>query len=104
MQHSGADVAKLAEVKTIYSTNARQIPEMLTKLGAEISSGQISAKIDQCVCLARDSSTGKFKVYAWGDIGIDQSISLLAQGHRRLSSIADNGDAWVSPEVPASRP
>ena len=90
--------AKLAEVKTIYESNARQIPEMMRKLAGEIEQPPAEgAKPDQVLCIVRDSKTGMQNAYAWGDTNIQTSIMMMSIQQRRLANIADAGDLWSVP-------
>ncbi len=90
--------AKLAEVKTLYESNARQIPEMMRRLAGEIENPPVAgAKPDQVLCIVRDSRTGMQNAYAWGDTNIETSMMMLTIQQKRLASIADAGDLWVIP-------
>ena len=90
--------AKLAEVKTIYESNARQIPEMMRKLAGEIESPPIPGAVpDQVLCIVRDSKTGLQNAYAWGNTDIQTSIAMLSIQQKRLSNIMDAGDLWEIP-------
>lgn len=90
--------AKLAEVKTIYVSNARQIPEMMRKLAGEIEQPPVEgAAPDQVLCIVRDSKTGMQNAYAWGDTNIETSIMMLSIQQKRLSNIADAGNLWDIP-------
>lgn len=90
--------AKLAEVKILYESNARQIPEMMRKLADEIESPPVEgAKPDQVLCIVRDSKTGMQNAYAWGDTNIETSIMMLSIQQKRLSNIADAGNLWDVP-------
>lgn len=89
----------ISEVKVLYDSNARQIPDMLRQLAGNIESPppECKGKPNQAVCILRDSQTGLFNIYAWGDVTIDSSLAMLSQGTRRLSSIADAGGLWDVP-------
>lgn len=90
--------AKLAEVKTIYESNARQIPEMMRKLAGEIEKPPVEGSCpDQVLCIVRDSKTGLQNAYAWGNTNIETSIMMLLIQQKRLSNIADAGDLWHIP-------
>lgn len=102
-----SDKPKLATVRTAYVSNARQVPVMMRKLAEECENPPVpGVTIDQSVCIIRDSRTGQIQIYAWGDLDIDDSLSMLAQSMSRLTSIADKGDLWrmgttgVKPENP----
>jgi hypothetical protein len=91
-------MSKLAEVKTLYNSNARQIPEMLRKLANDLGNPpDPSINPDQSLFILRDSKTGQVNIYAWGDVTVEISLALLAIGTRRLSSIADDGGLWPVP-------
>lgn len=101
------DRPKLATVRTAYVSNARQIPEMMRKLASECERPPVKeVNIDQALCIVRDSRTGKLNIYAWGDVTIDDSLSVLAQATARLAELADKGSVWeigtagVKPENP----
>lgn len=90
--------AKLAEVKTIYVSNARQIPEMMRKLAGEIEQPPVAgAAPDQVLCIVRDSKTGMQNAYAWGDTNIETSIMMMSIQQKRLANIADAGNLWDIP-------
>lgn len=92
------DKPKLAEVTTLYTVNARQIPEMMRKLAIEIDNPPVSdSQPDQAVVIIRDSRTGRLNLYGWGDLNINDSISMLSIGQQRLSNIAFGGDLWPVP-------
>lgn len=89
-------MTKLAEVKTLYVSNARQIPEMMRKLAGEVERPPVpGVHVDQALCVIRDSCTGRFNVYGWGDVTIDSSLSLLAQAQQQLVQVARGGDLWT---------
>lgn len=90
--------AKLAEVKTLYESNARQIPEMLRKLAAEIENPPVAGvKPDQVVCIVRDSRTGMQSAYGWGDTDLQTSMMMLTVQQKRFANIADQGNLWDVP-------
>lgn len=90
--------AKLAEVKTIYVSNARQIPEMMRKLAGEIEQPPVEGACpDQVLCIVRDSKTGMQNAYAWGDTDIQTSIMMMSIQQKRLANIADAGNLWDIP-------
>ncbi len=91
--------ANLTVVTTLYETNAREIPEMLRKLASDIESPPVQdARPDQCVCIIRDSASGRLNVYGWGDIAIDDSLAMLAIANRQLCASADGGTLWPIPQ------
>lgn len=92
-------MTELKEVKTIYESNARQIPEMLRALATEIETANANKthNIDQAVCVIRDSKTGRLNSYGWGDLMIDNSVSILSQAQNQLSEIAYKGRLWDVP-------
>jgi hypothetical protein len=89
---------KLAEVKTLYESNARQIPEMMRKLASEIECPPVDgARPDQVLVIVRDSKTGHQNAYAWGDTNIETSTMMMVIQQQRLANIADAGDLWAIP-------
>lgn len=89
---------KLAEVKTIYVSNARQIPEMMRKLAGEIEQPPVEgAAPDQVLCIVRDSKTGMQNAYGWGDTSLETSIMMLTVQQQRFANIADAGNLWNIP-------
>lgn len=87
--------AKLAEVKTLYQSNARQIPEMMRELASDIDDPPVpDTRPDQAVCVIRDSKTGQLNVYGWGDVNIAESIGILAFASSRLCEVGFGGDLW----------
>jgi hypothetical protein len=89
---------KLAAVTVLYESNARQIPEMMRKLANEIEAPPMPSNVNQVLVIARDAKTGQMNVYAWGDIEIDNSISMLVQAQVRLADCADKGSLWKIPQ------
>lgn len=90
--------ATLAEVKFLYKSNARQIPEMLRKLADEIENPPVpGSKPDQVVCIVRDSSTGFQNAYGWGDTSLETSMMMLTVQQKRFANIADAGNLWDVP-------
>jgi hypothetical protein len=86
---------KLSSVKTLYKLNARQIPEMMRKLADEAEKPPVKdITIDQAVCIVRDSRTGKLNIYCWGNLEIDNTLSILAQSTAQLCQIANGGSLW----------
>jgi hypothetical protein len=91
-------MTKLSEVKTLYAVNARQIPEMMRKLASEIENPpNKEARVNQAVVVIRDSSTGCLNIYGWGDLNINDSISMLSIGQARLADVAFSGSLWSIP-------
>lgn len=89
---------QLAEVKTLYVSNARQIPEQMRMLANEIENPPVEgARPDQVLVIVRDSKTGMQNAYAWGDTSLEMSIQMLVVQQKRLANIADAGNLWDIP-------
>lgn len=75
----------LAEVHTIYETNARSIPDMLRQaadsIETEVEEGYSPTKAMVAVQI---SENGQVQVYGWGDTEIMHSIALLQIGVQKL--------------------
>jgi hypothetical protein len=92
-------VKPILKVVGLYESNSRQIPEMMRKLAGEIECPPVSGvKVDQALFICRDSSTGKINMYGWGDVGIEDSLAMIAMASHKLSSIAYGGDLWDIPQ------
>lgn len=67
-----SDAPKLAEVKTIYQSNMRDIPAMLRLLAQDIETGKLGA-VEGVTTVIRGR---EFEVRAWGDkSSIEHSIA-----------------------------
>lgn len=89
---------KLAEVKVLYESNARQIPEMMRKLADEIEHPPVEGACpDQVVVVLRDSRTGYQNAYGWGDTNLETSMMMLTVQQKRFANIADAGNLWDIP-------
>lgn len=89
---------KLKVVTTLFQSNARQIPVMMRKLADEVENPPVKGvTINQALMLIRDSVTGQLNIYGWGDINIDNSISMLTQAQQQLGFIAFRGSLWNIP-------
>lgn len=81
----------VAEVHTLYETNARSIPDMLRtaaeSIEAEVSEGYSPTVAMVAVQLAEN---GEIKLYGWGETEIYHSLALLARGqHDLLTTLAE---------------
>ena len=92
----------LAEVKTLFTSNARQIPVMFRKLADEIENptdhGLPAEGSPTCaVVVVFDPVTGRHNTYGWGDTDIGKSIQYLGVALRVLTKLSDGGSLWPIP-------
>ena len=80
---------KLAEVHTIYETNARSIPDMLRQsadsIETEAAEGHDPTK---AMVAVRITEGGQVDIYGWGETDIMHSLALLQLGLAKLSKQA----------------
>lgn len=95
----------LSVISTLYKSNAREIPAMLRKLADDIENPpqsddpkQKSSNVNQAVCVIRDAATGQMNFYGWGDINIDNSISMLTIAKNEIAALAFKGRLWPIPQ------
>lgn len=78
----------LAEVHTIYSENARSIPDMLRRSAAsietEVAEGYAQTKAMVAVQISVD---GHIQVYGWGDTDAIHALGVLHAGAQRIGDI-----------------
>ena len=76
----------LAEVHTLYATNARDIPEMMHILAEEIAEndGAEDEETTKAVVLIRVGADGGMQMYGWGDTDVIHSAGVLALGLQNL--------------------
>lgn len=88
----------VTEVKTLYKSNARDIPAMLRKLAQDIESPPAGAITpNAAVCVIFDTVTGQYNTYGWGDTTLDLSIVFLSIARNALLRIRDGGILWPIP-------
>ena len=73
---------KLAEVKTIYEHNARDIPAMADLLAKNIRSGEYGEM--RSVVAVIETADGQVEVFGWGDTGVLRTLGLLQLASSRL--------------------
>ena len=71
----------LAEVKTLYASNYRDVPSCLDTLRADVERDAVSAVATVCI------RNGEIDVRGMGDLDIYQTYALLAQGMRMLEPV-----------------
>lgn len=75
----------LAEVHTLYETNARSIPDMLREAAGNIETEAEEGFSPTVAMVAvQIAENGAIKVYGWGDTDIMHSIALLERGKHDL--------------------
>jgi hypothetical protein len=72
--------AHLAEVVTLYDTNASDIPAMLRQAADTIEAGEVRTAA-VCVMLTED---GQPDIYGWGKIDSPQAIYMLQLGLAKM--------------------
>ncbi len=87
-------MTKLAEVHTIYETNARSIPDMLRQ-----SADSLDTEVDEgfarttAMIAVQLTEGGGIKVYGWGDTDNIHALGLLHLGLQEIGSIQlDSGE------------
>jgi hypothetical protein len=81
----------IAEVATLYETNARSIPDMLRQ-AAESIEAEASEDCSPTVAMVavQISENGQVQVYGWGDTDDLRAIGLMERGkHSLLASIEE---------------
>lgn len=85
-------MTQLAEVHTLYETNARSIPDMLRQaadgIETEVDEGYSPT---QAMVAVQVSANGEIKVYGWGDLDNFKAIGLLHLGLQQVGDIQLNG-------------
>jgi hypothetical protein len=74
---------KLAEVTTLYETNARNIPEMMRGIADDIEDDGSTI----AVATVRFHADGSVDVYGWGDTSLVHAMGLLHLGLQEIGSI-----------------
>jgi hypothetical protein len=82
-------------VTTLFESNARQIPQMLRKLADDIE--RLTPTPDEAIMVIRDSKTGRFNIYGWGDTTTERGVHMLALAQHKLLGLSDGGDLWPIP-------
>ena len=84
---------KLAEVHTLYESNARSIPGMLRQAAASIE-----AEADEdyspttAMVAVQLAGNGQVKIYGWGDVTDLSAIGLLERGKHELLEVLFEGE------------
>lgn len=96
-----SELPLLAEVVTLYNSNARDIPAMLRKLADQIEQARDDPDTESAtcaVCVVWNSETGRFATYGWGDTNLDSSIAFLRVAEDELVRVRKiNGSLWPVP-------
>lgn len=77
------DKPQLAEVKTLFQSNHRQVTETLRALADEIDAGRYGKVSELAVVLM---SVGGLEVFAMGDADVGSAHLMLCAGARKLES------------------
>ncbi len=80
---------KLAEVHTLYETNASNVPAMLRQAADSIES-EVAEGFDptRAVVAVQISETGTVQVYGWGQTDTMHAISVLQLGLVKMTNEA----------------
>lgn len=79
---------KLAEVHTLYETNARSIPDMLRQAADSIETeGEGDYSPTKAMVAVQIAENGEIKVYGWGETDDMHAIGML---HCGLNFLATN--------------
>ena len=81
----------IAEVATLYETNARSIPDMLRQAADSIEAEAAEGYSPTVAMVAvQISENGQVQVYGWGDTDDLRAIGLMERGkHSLLASIEE---------------
>jgi hypothetical protein len=85
--------ARLAEVTTLFETNARDIPSMLRQAADGIETeAQEGFSPPVAIVAVQISASGHTKIYGWGDTNDMHSIALLERGKHALLDTLRQGE------------
>lgn len=90
---TGSAPMALAEVRTLYESNVRSIPDMLEMAAASIAS---ESEHDDCsptkaVCMIQLAENGEVQIYGWGDTDDLHCLGMIERGkHELLNILADD--------------
>ena len=79
------DTPRLAEVHTLYGTNARSIPDMLREAADTIDADPTDAPVAMVAVFV--DTEGTIGTYGWGDVCDLRAIGLLERGKHEILSI-----------------
>lgn len=84
---------KLAEVHTLYETNARSIPDMLRQAADGIENEADGSYSPTTAMVAvQVAENGSINIYGWGETNDYHALGLLQRGvHWLLNDLADRG-------------
>lgn len=84
----------LAEVHTIYETNARSIPDMLRSAAENIESEETEGYVRTSAMIAvQVSEDGQIQVYGWGTTDSLHALGALTAGAQSIGGmILDTGE------------
>ena len=84
----------LAEVHTIYETNARSIPDMLRQSADSIETETVEGYSPTVAMVAVQlSENGEIQVYGWGDTTTIHALGVLHAGAQKIGQmVLDTGD------------
>lgn len=81
---------KLAEVHTLYETNARSIPDMLREAASNIET-EVEGGFSPTIAMVAVQLTenGNVQIYGWGDTDDLRALGLLQRGQFSLLATLD---------------
>lgn len=79
-------MAKIAEVVTLYESNARQIPEMLRAAALGVESETDDDDRTTAMIAVQVTKEGQIEVYGWGDVTTASAIGNLHMAATKLAT------------------
>lgn len=78
---------QLAEVHTLYETNAREISEMLRQASENIASETDEHDRTKAIAAVKVTESGKIEIYGWGEIDDMAALALFQLGAAEITRI-----------------
>jgi|GEM_PF-2374192 len=85
----------LAEVKTLYETNCRSVPDMMREAAASIEGETDDHERTVAMIAVQVLENGDVQVYGWGDTTDIHAVGSLQMGVHRLLTDRYGGDEWT---------
>ena len=86
-------MTKLAEVHTLYESNARSVPDMLRMAADSISAETDDDDRTQAVVAIQLTESGEVMVYGWGDTNDLHAIGIMERGKHEL--LTNMPEGWT---------
>jgi len=79
----------IAEVKTIYEMNARQVVEQMRQAADSIEAGKCDFEVRGAVLIVV-GKTRAVDVYSWGELDNYSTLGVLARAERRIHDVIES--------------